>query len=96
MQQHSSLASQTVSPNTVLYQQSPTGPGDYAASQTEQQSQQQHHTHSHHHNPKYTDTVNGHDTLSDFVTFVCQEADNSPQNSQVRRHMFYILLMLFN
>ncbi|XP_037038483.1 nuclear factor 1 X-type isoform X3 [Bradysia coprophila] len=92
MQQHSSLSSQTVSPNTVLYQQSPTGDYSQTSQATEQQSQQQqqqqqqqqHHTHSHHHNPKYTDTVNGHDTLSDFVTFVCQEADNGPQNSQVQ------------
>lgn len=26
---------------------------------------------------------NGHDTLSDFVTFVCQEAENTQQLSQV-------------
>lgn len=26
---------------------------------------------------------NGHDTLSDFVTFVCQEAENTQQGSQV-------------
>lgn len=26
---------------------------------------------------------NGHDTLSDFVTFVCQEAENTQQISQV-------------
>lgn len=32
---------------------------------------------------KYADNVNGHDTLTDFVTFVCQETDNSPQSSQV-------------
>lgn len=32
---------------------------------------------------KYSDNVNGHDTLTDFVTFVCQETDNSPQSSQV-------------
>lgn len=30
---------------------------------------------------KYSDQVNGHDTLSDFVTFVCQETDQSGQNS---------------
>lgn len=33
---------------------------------------------------KYTDNVNGHDTLTDFVTFVCQETDSSPQSSQVK------------
>lgn len=38
-------------------------------------------THHHHNAIKYPE--NGHDTLSDFVTFVCQEAENSPQNSQV-------------
>ena len=26
---------------------------------------------------------NGHDTLSDFVTFVCQEAENTQQGTQV-------------
>lgn len=26
---------------------------------------------------------NGHDTLSDFVTFVCQEAENTQQGAQV-------------
>lgn len=41
--------------------------------------------HQQHQNPvKYPE--NGHDTLSDFVTFVCQEADNSPQNAQVSVH----------
>lgn len=27
---------------------------------------------------------NGHDTLSDFVTFVCQEAENTQQGTQVQ------------
>lgn len=31
---------------------------------------------------------NGHDTLSDFVTFVCQEAENGPQNAQVNKIKF--------
>uniref|UniRef100_A0A8D8X2D3 Nuclear factor 1 n=1 Tax=Cacopsylla melanoneura TaxID=428564 RepID=A0A8D8X2D3_9HEMI len=36
------------------------------------------HQHSHQHSPaKYPE--NGHDTLSDFVTFVCQEAENTTQ-----------------
>lgn len=34
-----------------------------------------------HHSPKYPE--NGHDTLSDFVTFVCQEAENTQQGQQV-------------
>lgn len=50
--------------------------------------------HQQHQSPvKYPE--NGHDTLSDFVTFVCQEAENGPQNAQVRtlvllKHMFKI------
>lgn len=38
---------------------------------------------------KYTDNVNGHDTLTDFVTFVCQETDNGPQSSQVINNCFF-------
>lgn len=37
--------------------------------------------HQHAHQVKYPE--NGHDTLSDFVTFVCQETDNTSQTSQV-------------
>lgn len=55
---------------------------------------QSHHQHSNNNNSggsqqsshidvKYSDNVNGHDTLTDFVTFVCQETDNSSQSSQV-------------
>lgn len=49
---------------------------------------QSHSVHQSHHqasqvDPKYPDSVNGHDTLTDFVTFVCQEAESSPQSSQV-------------
>lgn len=36
--------------------------------------------HQHAHQVKYPE--NGHDTLSDFVTFVCQETDNTSQTSQ--------------
>lgn len=62
---------------------------------TIRQSHHQHssHTVTGHHNSgtpqsghidaKYSDNVNGHDTLTDFVTFVCHETDNSPQSSQV-------------
>lgn len=37
--------------------------------------------HTQHSPTKYPE--NGHDTLSDFVTFVCQEAENTQQGSQV-------------
>lgn len=47
-----------------------------------QHSPDQHqHQHQHQNQVKYPE--NGHDTLSDFVTFVCQETDNSSQNAQV-------------
>lgn len=42
-------------------------------------SPESHHTHQN--QVKYPE--NGHDSLSDFVTFVCQETDNSSQNAQV-------------
>lgn len=38
--------------------------------------------HQHPNQVKYPE--NGHDTLSDFVTFVCQETDSN-QNAQVRK-----------
>ncbi|XP_059608774.1 nuclear factor 1 X-type isoform X2 [Phlebotomus argentipes] len=40
--------------------------------------------HAEHHQPEHGHKYpeNGHDTLSDFVTFVCQEAENSPQQVQ--------------
>lgn len=42
--------------------------------------------HQQHQSPvKYPE--NGHDTLSDFVTFVCQEAENSPQNAQMQSNI---------
>lgn len=82
--------SQTISPNTVLYQHSPSDSTEYHPHQqsAESESQVQHHTHTHQHQSdhvdnKYSDNVNGHDTLTDFVTFVCQEAENSPQSTQV-------------
>lgn len=69
------------------------GPADAEQVQQHHQQQTHHHQHqlvSHHsqHQPshvesKYSENVNGHDTLTDFVTFVCQEAENSPQSSQV-------------
>lgn len=39
----------------------------------------------HHSSVKYPE--NGHDTLSDFVTFVCQEAENSPQSAQIHTNI---------
>ncbi|XP_017782274.1 PREDICTED: nuclear factor 1 X-type [Nicrophorus vespilloides] len=42
-------------------------------------------SHQHQHQVKYPE--NGHDTLSDFVTFVCQETDNSSQNSQMQANL---------
>ncbi|XP_044741746.1 nuclear factor 1 X-type isoform X2 [Chrysoperla carnea] len=42
-------------------------------------------SHPHHNTVKYPE--NGHDTLSDFVTFVCQEAENSSQNSQMNSQL---------
>lgn len=65
---------------------------------------QSHHQHSSHapngpHNSgsqpthidaKYSDSVNGHDTLTDFVTFVCQETDGNPQSSQVCDNYLFI------
>jgi hypothetical protein len=44
------------------------------------------HQHAHQHSPvKYPE--NGHDTLSDFVTFVCQEAENTQQGPQVQNRI---------
>ncbi|XP_055320939.1 nuclear factor 1 C-type isoform X2 [Sitodiplosis mosellana] len=54
--------------------------------QLQRQTHHQHQSHGAgtpgHIDAKYQDNVNGHDTLTDFVTFVCQETDNSPQSSQ--------------
>lgn len=38
---------------------------------------------------------NGHDTLSDFVTFVCQEAENTQQLPQVVRNNFFFDFLFF-
>lgn len=43
----------------------------------------QHSPEQHHHQNTVKYPENGHDTLSDFVTFVCQETDSSPQSAQV-------------
>lgn len=82
---------QAVSPNSVMYH-SPNASAEFQTSDVDQHSN---HSHSHHHHlghhthqsnhiqNKYTENVNGNDTLTDFVTFVCQEADNTAQSSQV-------------
>ncbi|XP_055704741.1 nuclear factor 1 X-type isoform X2 [Phlebotomus papatasi] len=62
---------------TAFYQHSP-GDGSEVAHAEHHQQPPEGHSHS-----KYPE--NGHDTLSDFVTFVCQEAENSPQNVQVQQ-----------
>ncbi|KAK4871717.1 hypothetical protein RN001_015841 [Aquatica leii] len=41
--------------------------------------------HQHQNQVKYPE--NGHDTLSDFVTFVCQETENSQQSAQMQSSM---------
>ncbi|XP_068916131.1 uncharacterized protein NfI isoform X3 [Tenebrio molitor] len=43
------------------------------------------HQHQHQNQVKYPE--NGHDTLSDFVTFVCQETDSNNQNAQMQTNM---------
>jgi nuclear factor I, invertebrate len=82
-QQQSALVQQAVSPEgTVFYQHSP------SASEV--------HASDNHHSPdgdeivtvssrKYSECqANGHDTLSDFVTFVCQETEQSGTNQNHR------------
>lgn len=53
----------------------------------------QHSPESHQHQNQVKYPENGHDTLSDFVTFVCQETDNSPQNAPVSICIFRNLLL---
>ncbi|GAB0086080.1 nuclear factor 1 [Sergentomyia squamirostris] len=64
---------------TAFYQHSPGDAADVSHAEHHQQSASD----GHHQHSKYPE--NGHDTLSDFVTFVCQEAENSPQNVQVQQ-----------
>lgn len=93
-QQHNvSLAQQAVSPGSVFYQHSPSDAPDVnqtSSGDTQAQSNQSQHDDngsSSNVSAKYADQVNGHDTLSDFVTFVCQETEqNQNQSSQSHRN----------
>ena len=49
------------------------------------------HQHQHQNQVKYPE--NGHDTLSDFVTFVCQETDSNNQNAQVRSVVTHVVVV---
>jgi nuclear factor I len=79
--QHSPSGAPDVNQNT---------PGDQQAQHQHQQQQGNAHSQQNHNDSngsangnnesKYSDQVNGHDTLSDFVTFVCQETDQNGQN----------------
>jgi len=57
------------------------GGSSSSSSYYQQQAAAEHQT-TQHSPTKYPE--NGHDTLSDFVTFVCQEAENTQQGSQVK------------
>lgn len=78
-QQHGSLTQQAVSPGSVFYQHSPSasdGNGGESHNQDGDGSSV-----SVGPNGKYNECqTNGHDTLSDFVTFVCQETEQSGPN----------------
>ncbi|XP_055692200.1 nuclear factor 1 X-type isoform X2 [Lutzomyia longipalpis] len=77
MMAHGAMGAPVTSAPSAFYQHSPGDASDVAAHQDHHQQ-----TENTQHN-KYPE--NGHDTLSDFVTFVCQEAENSPQNVQVQQ-----------
>lgn len=77
-QQHSSLTQQAVSPGSVFYQHSPSA-SDVNAAENQDGGDGGPSGAS---NGKYTECqTNGHDTLSDFVTFVCQESEQGPNQS---------------
>lgn len=88
-QQHSALTQQAVSPGSVFYQHSPSA-SDVNSGDNHNQNEGENGSSSGP-NGKYGECqTNGHDTLSDFVTFVCQESDqgqgqnhrNSPKSQQ--------------
>lgn len=88
-QQHSALTQQAVSPGSVFYQHSPSA-SDVNAGDNHNHNQDDNGASSGP-NGKYGECQpNGHDTLSDFVTFVCQETEqgqnqnhrNSPKSQQ--------------
>lgn len=85
-QQHSALTQQAVSPGSVFYQHSPSASDVNSADNHNQEGDSASAS-----NGKYGECqTNGHDTLSDFVTFVCQESEqgqsqnhrNSPKSQQ--------------
>lgn len=84
-QQHGSLTQQAVSPGSVFYQHSPTTSDVNASDNHHNQSQEEAAEIANSASRKYGQCQsNGHDTLSDFVTFVCQETEQSGQNQTHR------------
>lgn len=82
-QQHSALTQQAVSPGSVFYQHSPSASDVNAGDNHNQESDGG--GPSSGPNGKYSECqTNGHDTLSDFVTFVCQETEQSGQSQNHR------------
>lgn len=61
---------QVVSPNSVFFQHSPSTAPDADGQENE--------------TPSSGHSSNGHDTLSDFVTFVCQESEQTSHNGHNR------------
>jgi nuclear factor I len=84
-QQHSALTQQAVSPGSVFYQHSPSA-SDVNAGDNHNQSQEGDGSGAGSGSAgKYGECqTNGHDTLSDFVTFVCQESEQGGQNQSHR------------
>lgn len=90
-QQHSALTQQAVSPGSVFYQHSPSASDVNAGDNHNQNQESDGGGASSGSTSKYSECqTNGHDTLSDFVTFVCQESEqgqsqnhrNSPKSQQ--------------
>lgn len=80
-QQHSTLTQQAVSPGSVFYQHSPSA-SDVGDNHNQNQDQD---GASNGVNGKYSECqTNGHDTLSDFVTYVCQETEHNGQGQNHR------------
>lgn len=81
--QHGALTQQAVSPGSVFYQHSPSA-SDVNAGDNHNQDGDGNGPSSGP-NGKYSECqTNGHDTLSDFVTFVCQESEQGGQNQNHR------------
>ncbi|KAL5287889.1 NFIB family protein [Megaselia abdita] len=89
----SSLVSHSVSPNSVYYQNSSPSDAVEVSRATSAESTQQTSNHNQHHaqnqvensvpvNKFGNENVNGQDSLSDFVTFVCQETDANAQSAE--------------